>query len=252
MIIGTDDAYCTKYYSKMAVSTPNTIIPISSTRTDIRGIFASRGVLIDNRSGQGTQVLDLRSLPTFAGAHNQQNAAAAYAISISLGVPTERIASAFETFPGLPHRQEVVEEQEGILYINDSKATNPISASKAISSYNNVYWIAGGQPKEGSWECTLPYLKNVKHAFLIGQAQRQLAAFLQGKVPYSLSQDLPNAFNQARRQALAEKSQKSVILLSPGCASFDQFKDFEERGEVFRTYVKTVITQQKGVATNVR
>jgi UDP-N-acetylmuramoylalanine--D-glutamate ligase len=153
-------------------------------------------------------------------------------------VAEDVLAAAIRTFPGLAHRQQLVGTIAGIRFVNDSKGTNPDAAAKALGSYDTIYWIAGGRPKEGGLEAVDPYLPRVAQAFLIGEGTPKFAAHLEGKVPYQRSTDLDAAIEAAYRAAKSDGATDAVVLLSPACASFDQFANFEARGEAFAASVK--------------
>jgi len=127
----------------------------------------------------------------------------------------------------------LVGEIKGVRFINDSKATNADAASKALACYDNIYWIIGGQPKEGGLKGLEEFAPRIRHAFLIGQASEEFASWCEGKMPYTLCGTLDVAVNKAAELAWSEKNPDAVVLLSPACASWDQFKNFEERGAKF-------------------
>ena len=186
------------------------------------------------RDEAGRVLLDLATVPTLPGRHNHQNAAAAFATVRALGVPADVAAAAIAGYPGLPHRQELVATIGGVRYVNDSKATNADSTEKALGSYRHIYWIAGGVPKEGGIAPLAPLFKRVEHAFLIGQAAAQFAETLGETVPHTMSGDLATALAQAHAMAQREGIEGAVVLLSPACASFDQWPNFNARGDAFR------------------
>ena len=173
------------------------------------------------------------------GRHNNQNIAFAYTISKICGIKIEEIIDSLSSFQGLSHRQEIVGKYSNILFINDSKATNWASALQALSSYNNIYWIAGGISKGSYPEEFKLYSKNIKKAFLIGQSANEISDFLNNKnIPNIIHSSLEDATLNAWEQANRDNNTQSTILLSPACASMDMFKNFEERGEAFVSYVK--------------
>ena len=238
-VVGVDDEYGRRIADDLdkADEGPQ-VIRISGNRPVSGGVYAANGVLFDDTVANGpAPVIDLDEAPALPGAHNAQNAAAAFAAARALGVDSQAIADAMRTFPGLAHRQERVAEIDGIAFVNDSKATNPEAAARALASYRFVYWIAGGRSKNSSLDPLTPFLDRVRHAYLIGEAQEELASFLKGRVPLTpcetLDRAVPAAAARARQDGLAD----AVVLLSPACASFDQFENFEERGEAFRDLV---------------
>jgi UDP-N-acetylmuramoylalanine--D-glutamate ligase len=181
-------------------------------------------------------LIDTSTLPTLLGSHNWQNAYAAYLTCRALGVASEAIIKAEQEFPGLDHRQKLVAEINGVRFINDSKATNANAAGKALSCYDNIYWIIGGQQKEGGLTGLEDYMPRVRQAFLIGQASDEFAVWCQDKVPFTLCGTLDIAVAKAA-EAARKDNKGGVVLLSPACASWDQFKNFEDRGEKFAEYV---------------
>jgi len=178
----------------------------------------------------------LSAAPALPGAHNAQNAAAAYAMARHFGVTHDVIARAFTTYPGLPHRQQRLDTIDGITFINDSKATNADSVACALSCYDRVIWIAGGQAKQGGIEPLVSFFPRIVHAFLIGRDAPLLSATLAAhQVPHDTVGTLEAAI--AAAAAAARETGTPVVLLSPACASWDQFTGFEQRGERFGALV---------------
>jgi UDP-N-acetylmuramoylalanine--D-glutamate ligase len=212
------------------------VIPIAVGSRAEWGVWADNGVLVDEIDGNGF-TLDLKPILTLPGAHNWQNACAAFAACRALGLDAEEIAAGIRSYPGLAHRQERVAVIGGIPYINDSKATNADATEKALGSYDTIYWIAGGRAKEGGIESLKPLFGRVVHAFLIGEASDEFARTLQGKVPFSKEGDLAQAVRAAHAMAQREQRQGAVVLLSPACASWDQWASFEARGDGFRALI---------------
>ncbi|MBV9584438.1 MAG: UDP-N-acetylmuramoyl-L-alanine--D-glutamate ligase, partial [Alphaproteobacteria bacterium] len=161
----------------------------------------------------------------------------AYAAARACGVDPAAATAAMCSFPGLAHRQELVGTIDDIRYINDSKATNADATEKALLCYPAIYWIAGGLPKAGGITSLAPHFGRLRHAFLIGRATEEFAATLDGSVPFTRCGDLATALAAASEQARREHVPSAVVLLSPACASYDQFKNFEERGDTFRALV---------------
>ena len=184
--------------------------------------------------------------PSLQGPHNRANAAAAVATTRTLGLDDVMIAGALRTFPGLPHRMERVAESGGVLFVNDSKATNPDSTAPALGAYPpaadgrpRIHWIAGGLPKDDNLDACLPYLGNVAAAYVIGEAGPLFAELLVPHVPVQRSEMM----TEAVRQAIAAARPGDVVLLSPACASFDQFRDYEARGDAFRRIVEAYLAE---------
>ncbi|MEO0344184.1 MAG: UDP-N-acetylmuramoyl-L-alanine--D-glutamate ligase [Pseudomonadota bacterium] len=208
------------------------VITISSERK-LQGeqwsCFARKGFLSEWRKGRQVASVDLRGMETLPGAHNHENACAAYAVARSLGLAPSKIADAMQTFSGLPHRCQVVGRTEtGALVVNDSKATNIDAAEKALQAFENVHWIVGGQGKEGGIAGLKPLFKRVQRAYLIGQSAAEFATQL-GDTPYEISQTIPSAV----KAAIAAAGKDDVVLLAPAAASFDQYPNFELRGDAF-------------------
>lgn len=174
--------------------------------------------------------------PALAGPHNAQNVAVAGAVARALGIGENTIAQGLRSFPGLPHRMEPVATIDGILFVNDSKATNPASAAPAIQAWPAIRWIVGGQAKAADLDACLPVLGAVRSAYVIGEAADLFAGLLAPHVPVVRSGTLQRAVVDAARDAAPGET----VLLSPAAASFDQFRDFEARGEAFRAAVATL------------
>ena len=180
--------------------------------------------------------IDLRDVAGLPGAHNHQNACAAYAACRSLGIAPKLIEGALGSFAGLPHRSQLVAERGGVRFINDSKATNVDSAAKALQAFPAIRWIAGGLGKEGGLAGLLPFVGSVKKAYLIGHSARDFALEL-GDVRHEICETMERAVLRAAEEAVAGE----VVLLAPAAASFDQYPNFEARGEDFMARVKAVI-----------
>jgi UDP-N-acetylmuramoylalanine--D-glutamate ligase len=241
-VVGTDDAICRDIAGDLARAGDRIVVPISAEHPVAGGVHAETGWLTDETAGAAERLLDLRAVARLPGRHNWQNAAAAFAAARRLDIPASAAIEGITTFPGLAHRQELVATIDGIRYVNDSKATNADAAEKALASYDAIYWIAGGVPKAGGIEPLRPLFGRVRQAFLIGEAAAAFAETLQGKVAYRRCGTLAAALASARQAALAEATPGSgagaVVLLSPACASYDQFANFEARGEAFRRLVQ--------------
>jgi UDP-N-acetylmuramoylalanine--D-glutamate ligase len=182
----------------------------------------------------GREVASFASLPTLRGAHNWQNAAMAWGAAQALGVSGEAILAAMRDFPGLAHRMELLGRRGRVLFVNDSKATNADAAAKALATFEPVYWIAGGQAKEGGIAPLAEFFPRIAKAYLIGAAADAFSSTLAARVPHVIAGDLETAVRLAAADAALDPAPEPAILLSPACASFDQFADFEARGEAFR------------------
>ncbi len=198
-------------------------------------VSMKKAFLVERQNGKQTGSLDLRTAPALRGAHNGQNACAAYAACRLMGLGPKQIEAGMMSFAGLPHRLERIAEIDGVTYVNDSKATNADAAEKALLSYDNIRWIAGGEAKEGGIAALVPLLDRVRKTYLIGAAQDAFAAQL-GDAPHARCETLDAALAAAR----ADAQPGDVVLLAPACASFDQFSSFEARGEAFREGVRNL------------
>ncbi|HLI12695.1 MAG TPA: UDP-N-acetylmuramoyl-L-alanine--D-glutamate ligase [Alphaproteobacteria bacterium] len=238
-IVGIDDDHAREIHRELVARGDRIVIPISATRPVADGVSAADGQLIDASDDAAQKIADLTAIATLPGRHNWQNAAAAYAAVKAVGVAPAAIAEGLRSFPGLAHRQELIAVLDGVRYVNDSKATNADAAEKALICYDRVYWIAGGRPKEGGIESLRAHFPRVAHAYLIGEAAEAFARTLDGAVPYSISRTLEAAVAAAHTDARQAKP-GAVVLLSPACASWDQFANFEARGERFRALVQAL------------
>ncbi len=234
-VIGLDDALCRAIADKLSAA-GRKVVPISAEQAAPGGVYVARGRLVDDIDHTHAEILDLAEAERLPGRHNWQNAAAAFAAARCLGIEAGTAAQGIKTFPGLAHRQELIATIDGVRYVNDSKATNADATAKALACYDDICWIAGGVAKEGGIASLAPYFPRIRHAFLIGEAAPAFAATLSGQVPFTRSGDLATALNDAR--AMAQPG--GTVLLSPACASFDQFTDFEARGEAFRHLVEAL------------
>jgi len=180
-----------------------------------------------------TDRVDQADWPTLQGPHNAQNAAAAIAAAVALGLTDAEIEAGLRTYPGLPHRMERVAEKRGVLYVNDSKATNPTSTAPALAAYPAIHWILGGKAKTDELDACLPHLSHVRRAYTVGEAEELFATLLEPHVPVSRA----GTIDKATRLAAEAARPGEVVLLSPACASYDQFRDFEARGAAFREVV---------------
>jgi UDP-N-acetylmuramoylalanine--D-glutamate ligase len=198
------------------------------------------------RDAEG-KIVDLAEAPALPGPHNAQNAAAAAALATALGVPRARIAAGIRSFPGLAHRQEMVGEVAGVRFVNDSKATNADAAARALACYDRVVWIAGGISKEGGIESLAHLFPRVAKAILIGRDAPAFAAVLSRHgIPHMIAETLDRAVPAAWHAAHETNAQ--AVLLSPACASFDQFTGFEARGTRFRELVGLLADDRRRVA----
>ncbi len=222
-VIGTDDAPSAKLAQTIIARQERTVVSFSVQDT-VSGLTEAFG------------------LSRLKGVHNIQNALAAYHVSRALGVTEEQFFTGLKSFTGLPHRQFLVRVMDGVAYVNDSKATNAQAAGTALAAYQNIYWIVGGRPKAGGLEGLESVMPHIKHAFLIGEAMEEFGTWLDRHgVPHHFNETLDRAVADAHRMAQSARGQPGgagVVLLSPACASFDQFQSFEARGDAFACLVE--------------
>lgn len=198
-------------------------------------VFARKGFLSEWRKGRQIASIDLREVKGLPGAHNHQNACAAYAVARALGIGPRVIEEAFHSFAGLPHRSQTVAIKRGVRYVNDSKATNVDSAAKALEAFRNIRWIAGGLGKEGGVSFVKPFLGSVKKAYFIGHSGPDFALELAG-----LEHEICETMERAVARAAEDAEVGDTVLLAPAAASFDQYKSFEKRGEHFTALVEAL------------
>jgi UDP-N-acetylmuramoylalanine--D-glutamate ligase len=238
-VIGADDGACDAIAARAKAHGVATL-RISAKRPVSDGVYAEGAELFEMKNGAIANRARLDGIGSLRGAHNAQNASAALAAARSLGLPWDALVKALRTFPGLAHRMEEVRRIGHVLFVNDSKATNADAAERALLSFSNIYWIAGGKPKEGGIEPLAPLFPRVKKAYLIGDAADAFAQTLGGAAPFVMSRTLDRAVSDAAADALASSEGEAAVLLSPACASYDQFPNFEVRGAAFRSLVQAL------------
>ena len=239
-IIGVDECEGQFLANQLATgAADDRVIRISSgQKLDGPGwaVFARKGFLSEWRKGRQTTSIDLRAVQGLPGAHNHQNACAAYAAARTLGLAPKLIEEALHSFEGLPHRSQILGERDGVRFVNDSKATNVDSAAKALQAFDRIRWIAGGLGKDGGLAGLVPFLGSVAKAYLIGHSARDFALEL-GDTPHEICETMERAV----ARAAAEAEPGDTVLLAPAAASFDQYANFEKRGEDFSARVQAVI-----------
>ena len=237
VVIGVDDAYSSAIFTQLSAAGGTQAHPVSVGKVLGRGIFVVDGTLYHAMGARAVKVMDMAGAARLQGAHNWQNAALAYGAVRPFISDTKAIAATIASFPGLAHRMEDVGHIGKAAFINDSKATNADATARALAVYPDIFWIAGGKPKDGGIESLSEFFPRVRKAYLIGEAAPAFARTLDGKAPYDMSGTLDVAVASAAADAAASSAPSPVVLLSPACASYDQFKDFEQRGDVFRSLV---------------
>lgn len=246
-VIGVDDSYCAAIADRLERAS-KAVVRISKRLPLTDGYFAENTDLMEASHGAYERIGFLEGIGSLRGAHNAQNALAAVAACLRVGLSLGEIQAGLESFPGLAHRMEQVGRLGRVLFVNDSKATNADAAAPALSSFPRSYWIAGGLPKEGGIESLRGLFGRVAKAYLIGEAAPSFAAALGEAVPYEIAGTLDQAVERAARDAgQDDNGDEAVVLLSPACASFDQFKNFEVRGDAFREAVRALGAEPVGV-----
>lgn len=237
VMIGVDDEYSSAIFTQISAAGGAQAHPVSMGKVLGRGIFVVDGALYDAMGGRAVKVMDMAAATHLPGVHNWQNAALAYGAVKPFISDSKAIADAIASFAGLAHRMEDVRHIGKIAFINDSKATNADATARALAVYPDIFWIAGGKPKEGGITPLSSFFPRIRKAYLIGEAASQFARTLDGKALYEMSGTLDVAVASAAADAAASAAEAPVVLLSPACASYDQFKDFEQRGDAFRSLV---------------
>jgi UDP-N-acetylmuramoylalanine--D-glutamate ligase len=231
-IVGVDDSYCSQIADR--IEGAGVAVTRISRRLPVRnGIYADGSRILKAEAGATSEILDLAGVETLRGGHNAQNAAAAIGACLAIGLSLDDIRAGIRSFPGLKHRMQPVGRRDHVTFVNDSKATNAEAAAPALLSYDRIYWIAGGLPKQGGITTLQPLFSKIAKAYLIGEAAPEFAATLGDAVPYEISGTLELAVGHAARDAAEDKTGPVAVMLSPACASFDQYKNFEVRGDSF-------------------
>ncbi len=238
-IISVDDRHCAAIAGRLA-DAGHQLRPLSTSRALDDGYFLEGSDLVAARGGRQTRLVSLEGIGSLRGTHNAENALAATASCLELGMSVAEIAAGLASFPGLAHRMEQVGRMGSVLFVNDSKATNADAVATALASFDHIYWIAGGLPKKDGIAGLAEYFPRIAKAYLIGEAAPEFSAVLGENVAYEISGTLDVAVRHAARDATADIRGESVVLLSPACASFDQFRNFEVRGDAFRDAVRTL------------
>jgi UDP-N-acetylmuramoylalanine--D-glutamate ligase len=234
-IVGVDDDWCRAIAARL--DRPGRHVVRVSVREKLAdGIYVEGQRILTG----GTVVADLGGIGSLRGLHNAQNAACATAAALALGLEPAAIQAGLRSFPGLAHRMEEVGRRGKVLFVNDSKATNADSTAQALACFGDIYWIAGGKPKTGGIESLRKFFPRLRKAYLIGEAAEEFAATLAGDVAHEITGTLDKALAAAARDAEVAAAAEPVVLLSPACASFDRYRNFEVRGDAFRALVRAL------------
>jgi UDP-N-acetylmuramoylalanine--D-glutamate ligase len=238
-VVGVDDDWCRAIADRLEQAGKR-VVRISVRHELSNGIYVANGRIMRTSPAGVTPIAELGGIGSLRGQHNAQNAACAAAAALALGLEPPAIQAGLRSFPGLAHRMEELGRRGAVLYVNDSKATNADSAAQALACFSDIFWIAGGKPKTGGIESLRGFFPRIRKAYLIGEAAGEFAATLSPGVPHEIDGTLDKALAAASRDADASAAAEPVVLLSPACASFDQYRNFEVRGDAFRELVQAL------------
>ena len=237
-IIGVDDGYCRDIADRLDRAGKN-VVRISVKNPLASGIHVEHGTIVRTSGGARSEIATLGGIGSLRGLHNAQNAACAAAAALAMGISLDVLQNGLRSFPGLAHRMEQVGRRGNVLFVNDSKGTNADATAHALSSFADIFWIAGGKPKAGGITSLTGFFPRIRKAYLIGEAAQEFSGTL-GTVANEISQTLDVAVEHAARDAEASGLADAVVLLSPACASYDQYRNFEIRGTRFRELVQAL------------
>ena len=235
-IVGVDDNWCAAAADRIERAGKR-VLRISVRRPLPAGLYVEAEQIMQAAGGGAHAIATLGEIGSLRGVHNAQNAACATGAALALGLSPHAIQNGLRSFPGLAHRMEQVGRKGKVLFVNDSKATNANSAAQALACFSDIFWIAGGKPKTGGILSLSGFFPRIRKAYLIGEAAAEFAAQLESRVPHVVAGTLDRAVELAARDAETAEAGEPVVLLSPACASFDQYRNFEVRGDKFRERV---------------
>jgi UDP-N-acetylmuramoylalanine--D-glutamate ligase len=238
-IIGVDDAWCAAVADRLERAAKK-LARVSVRRPLPLGLYVENDTIMRAADGAASAIAKIGGIGSLRGVHNAQNAACAAGAALALGLSAQAIQQGLASFPGLAHRMEEVGRKAHVLFVNDSKATNADSAAQALACFSDIFWIAGGRAKTGGIASLASFFPRIRKAYLIGEAATDFAAELQGRVPHVVVGTLERAVERAATDAEASDVPEPVVLLSPACASFDQYRNFEVRGDKFRELVRAL------------
>jgi UDP-N-acetylmuramoylalanine--D-glutamate ligase len=238
-VIGIDDPWCAATADRLE-QRGKRVVRVSVRRPLSDGIYVEGEQILRAAGGTARPIALLGGIGSLRGIHNAQNAACAAAAALAIGLDAKAIQTGLWSFPGLAHRMEEVGRRGAVLFVNDSKATNADAAARALACFTDIFWIAGGKPKTGGIRSLGEFFPRIRKAYLIGEAADDFAATLEGKVEHSVVGTLDRAVAAAAQDAQASGLAAPVVLLSPACASFDQYPNFEVRGDTFRELVRSL------------
>jgi UDP-N-acetylmuramoylalanine--D-glutamate ligase len=238
-IVGVDDIFCRNIADRLDRAGKR-VVRVSVKNPLADGVYVERETILRAAGGARSEIARIGGIGSLRGLHNAQNAACASACAEALGITGDVLQNGLRSFPGLAHRMEQVGRLGNVLFVNDSKGTNADAAAHALSSFADIFWIAGGKPKAGGITGLTDYFPRIRKAYLIGEAAQEFAGTLGKGVSHEISETLDVAVTNAARDAEASGLQDAVVLLSPACASFDQYRNFEIRGARFRELVNAL------------
>ena len=238
-IVGVDDIFCRNIADRLDRAGKR-VVRVSVRNPLADGVYVERETILRAAGGARSEIARIGGIGSLRGLHNAQNAACASACAEALGVSGEVLQNGLRSFPGLAHRMEQVGRLGNVLFVNDSKGTNADATSYALASFPDIFWIAGGKAKQGGITGLTGYFPRIRKAYLIGEAAQEFSGTLGEHVAHEISGTLDVAVAHAARDAQASGVADPVVLLSPACASFDQFRNFEIRGERFRELVRAI------------
>ncbi len=238
-VVGVDDQWAQATADRAEQAGVHTV-RISVKRPLADGLYADHEILYRASGGARSEIAQIGGIGSLRGLHNAQNAACAAAAALALGVSLPVLQGGLRSFAGLAHRMEQVGRRANVLFINDSKGTNADATARALSSLGDIFWIAGGQQKSGGIASLAEFFPRIRKAYLIGEAAQAFAATLGDRVPHVICETLERAVPEAAQDAADSGLADPVVLLSPACASFDQFRNFEMRGARFRELVEAL------------
>jgi UDP-N-acetylmuramoylalanine--D-glutamate ligase len=238
-IVAVDDPWCAAAADRVEQAGKR-LARVSVRRPLHDGLYVEGESIMQAAGGSARTIARIGGIGSLRGVHNAQNAACAAAAALALGLSPKAIQQGLVSFPGLAHRMEEVGHRRHVLFVNDSKATNADSAAQALACFSHIFWIAGGRAKTGGIASLAGFFPRIRKAYLIGEAATDFAAELQGRVPHIIAGTLERAVELAAADAEASDVAEPVVLLSPACASFDQYRNFEIRGDKFRELVRAL------------
>jgi UDP-N-acetylmuramoylalanine--D-glutamate ligase len=231
-IVGVDDNWCQAVADRLE-RRGAPVVRVSVRRPLPDGLYVEGDQIMRASGGTAETIAHLGGIGSLRGVHNAQNAACAAGAALALELDAQAIQQGLRSFPGLAHRMQQVGRIGSVLFVNDSKGTNADATARALACFSDIYWIAGGRAKTGGIETLRPYFPRIRKAYLIGEAAEEFAKTLEGAADYETVGTLERAVQHAARDVANSSAREPVVLLSPACASFDQYPNFEIRGSAF-------------------